>query len=459
MLFQSSLGIDIRYGAVSVVYLKASFKGVRVAAHATHALREDNPLGDNLHVVAELVKDFIRRHGITSTDVFLGIPRDKAIFRYIEMPLAVKENLRASLSYEMEKYVPFSEDDVHFGHQILAEDKKDGKLKVLAVFVRKDMIAPYFDLVQRLGIGVSGIETTSTALANTFSCEPGTPHVSPCAAVYLEKDYFEFNLLQDDRLHYSRSVRLEEPGEGHATAIQKELGHVRQVLRHDTGRLEMVLCGPLANEDLLRKLTLETDLRVNLADFTSNGIPSDDLLPAFGLALKGLKKVPMQINLLSPELRREPSRAGRNTMLVLLGLILLLSLGWGGSYVFRQRLVLDNLNFQIKALEAEVSGIERIGERSKELVDRISFLEEQYRSPVPVLAMLKDLTERVPENAWVSELTFSGKDVVLKGHAGVASELIPLLEASPLLTDVIFLSTIVKAKDGTESFRIGLKVN
>lgn len=459
MIFQSSLGIDIRDSAVSMVYLKASFKGVRVEAHVTHPLEKDKPLGDNLLVVAELVKDFIRRHGITSTDVFLGIPRDKTIFRYIEMPLAVKENLRASLSYEMEKYVPFSEDDVHFEYQILAEDKKDGKLKLLAIVVRKDMIAPYFELVQRLGIGVSGIETTSTALANTFFYERGTSGVSPCAAVYLEKDYLEFNLLQDDLLHYSRSIRLEEPEADRATAVQKELDHVREVLRHDPGRLQIVLCGPLANDDLFRKLTLGTNLQVNLEDFTSNGIPSDDLLPAFGLALKGLKKVPMQINLLPPELRRKPGRAGRNILLVLLGLIFLLGLSWGGSYIFRQRLVLDNLNFRIKTLQAEVSGIERVGESCEELEDRISYLEKQYLGCVSVLGMLKDLTERVPENSWVRELTFSEKGVVLNGYAEAASELIPLLEESPLLKDVVFLSTIVKAKDGKESFRIGLKVN
>ena len=57
------------------------------------------------------------------------------------------------------------------------------------------------------------------------------------------------------------------------------------------------------------------------------------------------------------------------------------------------------------------------------------------------------------------QFEFSDKGVQIEGDAESASELIPLLEISPLFKDVAFLSSITKSKDGKERFRIGLKIN
>jgi general secretion pathway protein L len=77
---------------------------------------------------------------------------------------------------------------------------------------------------------------------------------------------------------------------------------------------------------------------------------------------------------------------------------------------------------------------------------------------LPALNILKDLSRRIPEGAWVRKFDFSDKGVQIEGHADSASELIPLLETSPLFKDVAFLSPITKSKDGKERFRIGLKI-
>ena len=62
MLFQTSLGIDIEDSRVSMAYLKASFKGVGLAAYAIHLFEKEKPVEEKLGTVRGLVEDFLRFH-------------------------------------------------------------------------------------------------------------------------------------------------------------------------------------------------------------------------------------------------------------------------------------------------------------------------------------------------------------------------------------------------------------
>ena len=67
--------------------------------------------------------------------------------------------------------------------------------------------------------------------------------------------------------------------------------------------------------------------------------------------------------------------------------------------------------------------------------------------------MLRELTELVPPDAWLTSLSFDTKGVELTGQASAASALIPLLENSPRLERVEFSSPVTKGRD-KEQFRI-----
>ena len=102
MYFQASVGINIENTRVSLVYLKASLKGLCLAAHALYPLERDDP-EEKTTEIRKHVTEFLQEHRIFSADIFLGIPRDLAILRYIDLPVAVKENLRGNLLYEIRK--------------------------------------------------------------------------------------------------------------------------------------------------------------------------------------------------------------------------------------------------------------------------------------------------------------------------------------------------------------------
>ena len=179
-------------------------------------------------------------------------------------------------------------------------------------------------------------------------------------------------------------------------------------------------------------------------------------MPAYGLALKAFQTPPTDINLLPPRLRKRASRAGLFTMVSLGVLLVLLLLAWAGGNVLQRRLTLDRLNAELKTLSTVIAEIERDRNECARLENQLKALQDLYAGP-SALEILKELSERIPETAWVMGFTFSDNGVELEGEADSASELIPLLDESPVFRDVVFLSTITKTREGKDRFRIGLK--
>ena len=79
--------------------------------------------------------------------------------------------------------------------------------------------------------------------------------------------------------------------------------------------------------------------------------------------------------------------------------------------------------------------------------------------------ILKELTEVLPPTVWTWNLKCAGKDVEISGFADSASELIPILDKSPLFEKVEFSSPVTKERErkGTtekerERFKIKMKL-
>jgi Tfp pilus assembly protein PilN len=457
LLFQTSLGIDIQEDSLSMAYLKASFRGVRLTAHAVYPLEKGQSRQEKMDQIRGLTRLFLGKNRIASAGIFLGIPRYLTVLRYVELPVTVKENLRASLGYEMEKYVPFSVDKVYFDYQVIAQDKETGSIKVLLVLAKKESIEPYLALAKELGAGISGIEISSTAMANYFSYQSDTGDGNSYAIAYLNNNDLEIDFFVKYLLHYSKYVKIGDECDRLYSLILQELKTIREEVGQS--RLETVLCGPGVDGELLEQLREEEGLEVRPVDLSRTGIPSSALIPAYSLALKGIHKMRTDINLLPEEFRRRPSKFAYYTMFVLSGLLILSVLTWGGSNILLQQLHLGRLNSELDRMRSELASIDKINARCKEVEVRIDYLSSLNGSRPEVLKTIQKLTESIPKTAWIRRLAFSGKGMEIEGWGDSASELIPTLESSPFFEDVAFLSSVTRDHAGKERFRIGFKLS
>ena len=458
MIFQTSLGVDIGEHELCLACLKASSRDVQLVAHAAYPVLKE--MGEEkVDILESLIHNFLRENRISPTAIFMGIPRSMVILRYLDLPLAVKENLRQTLSYEMEKHIPLSADDIHFDYQIISEDKESDHLRLLLVVVRKEILDPYLKLVVRLGMGISRFEISSTALADYFLYQAGKNSTTPLAFIHFLENGIELGLLQDGALTYSRAFTGHKDERNIAETLLNELGKMREKLGEDDAFLEAVFCAGDKDVSLLKQLNEPVYADVHPADLSRTGIPSAGIIPAYGLALKGVRKARMQINLLPPQLRKKPSKIANYTMIILAGLTLLTALAWGSGTVLKHQWMLSQLDEEINRLSVEIKKIDKIKTHKESIENRIRYLASLQRGSAPVLDVLKELSVRIPESAWVSQFDFSENGIKINGEAASASELIPLLEDSPMFKDVAFLSTITKVRNGKERFRIGLNLH
>src|SRR5262249_29861510 len=169
------------------------------------------------------------------------------------------------------------------------------------------------------------------------------------------------------------------------------------------------------------------------------------MLPAVGAALDAVREGTVPLNLLPAEGRRGADEGLSLTTVVLVALTALLLLVWGGSALIKDALLRRQLQAQletiepqvreVKALQAEIEGLQRE-------IDTLSEGQEPHLTP-----LLKDLTELVPNDAYLTGLNVRGGKLTLDGQARSASDLITALEKSKRFKNVTFSSPTTKQGD------------
>ncbi len=143
--------------------------------------------------------------------------------------------------------------------------------------------------------------------------------------------------------------------------------------------------------------------------------------------------------------RRSPLGIAAATVLLALGALLVPG--------FREQRHLSRVNAEISRMDPEVRAVERVVrelERKRKLVATVSGIENAALRPLPVL---RELTDLLPTDAWLTTLSLDQKGVELTGQAAAASALIPLLENSSRLERVEFASPVTRGRE-KEQFRI-----
>ncbi len=129
-------------------------------------------------------------------------------------------------------------------------------------------------------------------------------------------------------------------------------------------------------------------------------------------------------------------------------------------------LPLGQLDERIAALRAEVAAarsgadaVVALHEQADALAERRAALIALKRDTVPRIEILRELTERIPDSAWIQRMEVDDDEVVVHGLADAASPLIALVEESPLFASPRFPSPVTRnAASGNEQFRLAVQV-
>jgi Tfp pilus assembly PilM family ATPase/Tfp pilus assembly protein PilN len=475
-LFQSSLGIDLRQDRIILSHMRKSLNRVSVAASEVFPLMDEKPKEDKDAEVINTIQRFINSHNVSKENVVLALPREKAFTKLIEIPSAARENLRKVIEYELVKHIPFPPEDAIFDFQVLEES--EGFLRVFLVVVRKTDVSEVLELVKRMGIQPTAIEITSTASVNLYYYDQHSGDPVPVALLDIEKHFVEFHFFEKGNLKGTFHVpcvgeadRTKDLPEAYRLALFKGLGPKE-------GKQSFYAFGEEANEILIERLKQGLTPDITLArSFKKvqmmNGLENlPEVYGAIGLALRGLSKTKWTINLLPENLRKRVSQVGLY-LAIIFSMVSLVLLGfWAIRPMLQQRNDLNRIRTELEEKKPKVDSIEAIQKKKGLLEKEVQEFELLTKGEISKLEILKELSDIFPSTVWIWNLKVQMKevskelltDVELNGFANSASDLIAILDKSPLFEKVEFSSPVIKERRGgsdqveKERFRISAKV-
>lgn len=385
--------------------------------------------------------------------VAIGLPRAAVTVKPIELPAI--GDLGEMVRFELERHVPFPADDAPFDFTMLpaepgAPPAAEGGRRVLLAAADRRVVDTALRIAQEAGLRPTSVTVASHDLVDLVRA----PRGRRIAWAHRIGADVELLLLVGDSLALSRVVASADDATL-AAEIRRSLSVVRwhavdEVWISGDGNAPD---GP--STDALTTLgapvtappyTAHAAELLAGADGEHRGLRQLAAAVAAGRRVRSLDLIPAALRprrLTRPQIITAGVAAA--TLLMVLGALLVPG--------YRDRSRLEALNADINRLAPEVRAIGRLQQeldRKKVLLATVESIEANAIRPLPVL---RELTELLPADAWLTLLSLDTKGAELTGQAAAASTLIPLLENSPRFERVEFASPVTRGRD-KEQFRI-----
>ncbi len=380
----------------------------------------------------------------------LGLPRSLATVKILELPTVAGTSLLQMVAFELERHLPFPAEEAVFDFVPLPALRRSDARRVLLVACEKRTVERAIRLVEEARLAPRSLTVACHDLVALLGPVPKKQRV---VWVHLAGDEAELLFLRGRHLRLTRSVPAGPEADLEAE-IRKSLQHLDW---DELGGLwvsgdragEIVESGELAQfgpTPTAPPLSARAQAAVRSLGNSANGLTLLALAVALGRRRRPLTLLPPALR--PPEVSRGQVVTAFNFALAaVLGLSLVFAKGYQTQWH------LNRVNQAIRALDPEVKATEQIVaevERKRQLLATIQAAQESAIRPLPIL---RDLTELIPPDTWLTTLSLDSKGVELSGQANAASQLIPLLEGSSRIEKVEFASPVTKTRD-KEQFRI-----
>jgi Tfp pilus assembly protein PilN len=431
------VGLALRDARVDVVALRVALGTRKVIAAFSVPADED---------AAGAIRGRLAEVGVRARRAQVGLPRRAVVAKAVDLPAVPGADLRRMVGFELERHLPFAPSDAVFDFEVL--NAEPGRpVRILLVAVERRSHERVRQLLRDAGLTPRLIGVGIHSLARLADAETGRGRI----VLWLDATDAELAVVVRGRVVASRAFPLPADGEARERALEAELRRTLAALPEaDRAKVAEVVVGGLPSPafavDILH-------VRAGIAGLPGIVAPEDTSLPALAAALERPARKPPVANLLPDELRPRPFPWPLATTAALAVFTLGIGVAIPTVSFVRERRTLATLEAGIARLAPEVRRAEQLAadvERARRELTTLRGFEDQGLHPLPVL---RELTELLPADAWLTNLSVDRNGLELGGFANAASQLISLLEASPDLERVEFTSPVTKGRD-REQFRL-----
>jgi Tfp pilus assembly protein PilN len=392
----------------------------------------------------------LRARKLRARRIHVGLDRRSVVVKGLELPRAGGGDLVQMVGFELERHVPFPSEEARFSWIELPSGTDESRRLLVAAAARRTLDRPL-----RLLADAKRRPATITVACHELPVLLSRA-IPARRAVWAHRhgDSTDLLFLFGRTLLMSRSVAVADVA-GLAGEIQRTLPLVGWIdseavwISGDDAAAWIVAAEGGADFAAPVSAPPYAARRGALVD----ALPAESrgaFLLALGVALGPHRPA---LDMLPPDLRPwMPSRdllvtAGVASVTALLGLALAF------AHVGKIEAYLGRLTEEIRRLDAEAKAVDVVGGERARVRRVLAGLESVQRERLPVLPVLRELTEALPDSAWLQALSMDREGVELTGQADTASQLIPVLEASRWIERAQFTSPVTKLQ-GKEQFRI-----
>jgi len=167
---------------------KAKPKVIKSARAPIYTGPSDAGQKDKIALFPPAIKKAFEMSGIKTKAVNFGLPQDEVIVRRFRMPYLPDAERSNAVQFEAQKYLPFKLDNTISDFCVTKESKPQKSMDVLFVAASKQVMTKYETLFKELKIGLSIIDTVSTALLRILSACNKIKEDKTTVVVYAEKN-------------------------------------------------------------------------------------------------------------------------------------------------------------------------------------------------------------------------------------------------------------------------------
>ncbi len=177
MKFQKGMGdffaLDIGTNAIRVLQLSASGQGSwNLVAHGyapidSRLTSSDSP--EARRRLGETIMTAIGQSGIKTKNVVIGLPSNKTFTTVIDVPTVSEAELKATMKYQIEQYIPMSLEDAKVDWALLGPSlRAQNQQEVLLTSTAKNYSEDRMEMVEAVGLNVIAAEPDPIAMVRAL---------------------------------------------------------------------------------------------------------------------------------------------------------------------------------------------------------------------------------------------------------------------------------------------------
>ncbi|HXJ80674.1 MAG TPA: PilN domain-containing protein [Candidatus Methylomirabilis sp.] len=380
----------------------------------------------------------------------IGLARPLLTVKTLELPPTRGAQLSEMVAFELERHVPFPPEDIRFDFTALPRAAKGSPLRVLVVACERRTVEGALRLLEEPRLKPAALTVACHGLPQLLG---RVPKVRRAVWAHRAGGATDLVCLNQGRVELSRTVPAKDADE-----LATEIVTTLRVI--DWNDCETIwvsgddapdFIGAAAFADLAAQVSAPP--LKPAAQALIRQLPDEDIgagMLALAVALGSRRPT---LDLLPQDVRPRTVSTGQLVTAGAVLLTILLGVGVIVGQGYKQHRYAERLTRAIRALDPEVRSVEGLSSELAQKKRLLETIQSIQHSDVRALPVLKELTERIPPEAWLRTLNMDKQGIEITGQASAANQLIPLLEDSPYLTSVEFTAPVTKAGD-KEQFRI-----